>query len=189
MALTVFIRGDRIDLCVLDPEGDLAAYEAWVNDQETTRYMAVGKRPTTRRELQEYIAGYKGLLLGLCVRQGGAHVGNIALHSLDAQNRQGEVGILIGDSASRGKGYGTEALKLLADHAFRRMNLNKLTAGLVDGNIASQKAFEKAGFRREGTLREHFYLDGRYLDYFRYGLLRREFLEAAGRDPKAARGA
>ena len=45
---------------------------------------------------------------------------------------------------------------------------------MVKGNDASEKVFEKVGFKVEGILREHFYLNGKYLDCYRMGLLRSE---------------
>jgi len=184
MTRPVFLAGEKVDLCPLESDGDLSEYLAWINDQQTTRYMATGKRPTSRKSLCEYIDRYnasKDLLLSIVIKATGQHIGNITLHSIDAQNSTGEIGILVGDPGARGQGYASEALRLLVHHAFQRLNLNKLTAGLIVGNRASQRLFEKAGFKLEGTLREQFYLDGKYLDGWRYGLLRREFLEGGPR--------
>ncbi len=177
MSNVIFLKGNKIDLCPLDGEGDLTHYESWVNDQENTKYMAVGNYPSTKAQLKEYIQHYgdsKSILLGIFLKKGGRHIGNITLHQIDHHNRTAEIGILIGDKASQGKGFGTQALKLIAQHAFRRLNLHKLTTGMVVGNTASQKMFEKVGFKQEGCLREHFYLDGKYHDCLRYGLLRSE---------------
>lgn len=94
------LSGKRLDLRRLDPDGDLSAYLAWVNDQQTTRYMTVGKRPMTRGQLREYIQRYNDssdLLLGIFVRDTGCHIGNITLHQIDARNHSAEIGILIGD--------------------------------------------------------------------------------------------
>ena len=46
---------------------------------------------------------------------------------------------------------------------------------MVEGNKGSKKAFEKVGFKVEAVLREHFYLNGKYHDSYRLGLLRSEF--------------
>ena len=75
----------------------------------------------------------------------------------------------------RGKGYATEAIRLVADHAFNKLNLHKLNTGMVKCNEPSKRAFEKVGFKVEGILKEHFYLNGQYLDCYRMGLLRKEF--------------
>lgn len=76
---------------------------------------------------------------------------------------------------SRGKGYATEAIHLIVEHAFNKMNLRKVYAGMVHGNEASKKTFEAVGFHVEGTLRKHFYLNGKYLDCYRMGLLKSEY--------------
>ena len=99
------------------------------------------------------------------------------MHQISWKDRHAEIGILIGDEKSRGKGYATEAIRLVADHAFNKLNLRKLYTGMVKGNEASKRAFEKVGFRIEGTLREHFYLNGKYLDCYRMGLLRSEYIK------------
>lgn len=178
MPMTVFLKGNKIDLCPLDANGDLAHYVSWVNNQENTRYMSVGSYPTTENQLKEYIESFHprvGILLGIVMRNGNRHIGNITLHHIDHQNRTGEIGILIGDSKVQGKGFGSEAVRLIARHAFFRLNLNKLTTGMVVENVPSQKMFEKVGFKLEGRLRQHFYKDGKYLDCLRFGLLRSEF--------------
>jgi len=174
----VFLAGEKIRLCAIDPAGDLSGYVSWINDQGTTRYMGSGNFPATREKLLEYIAGFNSgadLLLGIFSLSKGLHVGNIVLHMFDYKNSIAELGILVGEKSSRGKGYGSEAVMLLLEHAFMRLNLNKVTTGAVKGNVASQKLFEKAGFVIEGVLREHFYLEGKYHDCLRYGMLRREF--------------
>jgi len=178
MPKAFFLVGDSINLCPLEPDDDLDDYLSWVNDQEITRYMATGNYPVSRKNLQDYIMSFhesKGLLLGIFTKKEEKHIGNITVHSIDHQNRIAEIGILIGNKDMHLRGFGLEALSLVVYHAFIRLNLNKLCAGLVKGNVASQRLFEKAGFKREGILREHFYLDGKYLDCYRMGLLRDEF--------------
>ena len=76
---------------------------------------------------------------------------------------------------SHGKGYATEAISLITDHAFNKLNLHKLYTGMVKGNEASKRAFESVGFKVEGILREHFYLNDEHLDCYRMGLLKSEY--------------
>ena len=63
-----------------------------------------------------------------------------------------EVGIMIGDRDSWGKGYASEAIKALSSYAFESLNLKKLTAGMYKENLGSQKAFLRSGFSVEGEL-------------------------------------
>ncbi len=174
----VFIEGQRIRLCVLDPKADLSAYERWVNDSETTEYMGIGRYPLSKTKLAEYIKRYNAsqdFLLGIFLKEDGRHIGNITLHYIDKQNNSAEIGILIGEKDYRGRGYGYEAVAVLVAHAFNRLGLHKLTTGMIVGNVASQRMFEKAGFVQEGRLRESFYLGGCYYDCLRYGLIDKEW--------------
>ncbi len=175
----ILLEGNDITLRFIKETDDFLAYERWVNDQETTRYMAIGRFPLTVKLLKEYVASYnasQNFLLGIYLKDNHAHVGNITLHMIDRQNAHAEIGILIGEKDCRGKGIGYQALMLIVDHAFNRLNLNKVAAGVIEGNEASRRLFLKGGFTLEGTLREHFYLDGKHWACWRYGLLRREYV-------------
>lgn len=173
-----FLAGTLVDLAPLSPDGDLSHYLGWVNSQETTRHMGVGLFPTDTEGLRRYIAALRddpnGMLLGIIDKSNGAHVGNITLHDIDWKDRRGEIGVLIGDPEARGKGFATEAIGLVKRHAFDRLNLRRLHAGMVDENEASKRAFEKNGFEVEGVLKEHFYVDGVYRDCLRMGVIRSE---------------
>ncbi|MCR4336264.1 MAG: GNAT family N-acetyltransferase [Candidatus Omnitrophica bacterium] len=175
---TVFLMGEKVILSPLDPKIDLPGYESWINNQDTTRYMAAGKYPLTQKGIREYIQHFKGskdLLLGIFTKEKDQHIGNIALRTIDDRNRNADIGLMIGEPASRGRGLGSEALQLIVEHAFFSLNLHRVMAGIVEKNVASTRLFEKLGFKQEGKLREHFYTDGRYEDFLMYGLLRAEY--------------
>lgn len=172
-----FLEGKDIFLAPLSKKIDLDSYAAWLNDQETTRYMASGRFPVTVSSLKKYIDSHDGkddgMLLGIFVKKTKKHVGNIALSAIDWRNRHAEVGIIIGDKKSRGKGYGSQAIMLIAAHAFDKLNMHKLYAGVIEGNEASRKAFMRSGFKEEALLKEHFYLNGEYMSCHRMGFLGR----------------
>ena len=177
--IPVFLGSKNIFLGPLDKEYKIQDYATWVNDQETTIFMGIGRFPINIANLENYIDIYNnskdGMLLGIFVKKPSKHIGNITLHQIDWRNRYAEIGILIGDNKYRGKGYAAEAISLVSDHAFNKLNLHKLYAGMVKSNKASIRAFEKAGFKVEGILREHFYLNDEYLDCYRMGLLKSEY--------------
>ena len=174
----LFLEGRNILLGPLSGKEKLESYAQWINDQETTLFMGSGRFPANKEDLRDYIESYSrskdGMILGIFTKKNKRHVGNITLHLIDWRNRNAEIGVLIGDKKLRGKGYATEAVRLVADHAFNKLNLRKLYTGMVKVNEASKRAFEKVGFKVEGILREHFYLNGKYLDCYRMGLLRSE---------------
>lgn len=182
MMRQIFLEGKNIFLSPLSKEDILNDYAGWLNNQETTLFMGSGRFPLTIDALKGYIDSYNsskdGMLLGIFLKKTSRHtkhIGNITLHQIDWRNRHAEIGILIGDNKSQGKGRATEAICLISEHAFNKLNLRRICTGMVKGNEGSRRAFEKAGFKVEGMLREHFYLNGKYLDCYRMGLLKSEF--------------
>jgi RimJ/RimL family protein N-acetyltransferase len=82
-----------------------------------------------------------------------------------------EIGISLRPEA-RGRGYGTQAQRLLARYLFAHTTAHRIWAGTEIGNIAEQKALEKAGFTREGVTRGAGWRDGAWRDGVIYSLLR-----------------
>jgi RimJ/RimL family protein N-acetyltransferase len=82
-----------------------------------------------------------------------------------------EIGIAMLPQA-RGHGYGTEAHRLLARYLFAHTPVNRIEARTETGNVAEQRALEKAGFTREGVVRGCGWRDGAWRDGAIYGLIR-----------------
>ena len=85
-----------------------------------------------------------------------------------------EIGFALVPS-ERGKGYGTEAIQMMVDYLFLKRDFVRIQAPAATGNIASQKALEKAGFSKEGLMRKSWYAKGEYLDQYLYSILREEW--------------
>lgn len=192
-----FLIGKRIYLRAIVEE-DLPYYFDWLNDAETTRYMQRGIYPNNMDEMREYMKSMQrskdGMHLAIVrevrvVKENSkllqnvklppaiyrTHIGNITLLNIHPTFRSAEISIIIGDKQSRGQGCGTEAIKLLVNHAFTRMNLNRIQAGAVVENIGCIKAFENAGFVREGVLRQAYYCDGEYQGVVIMGLIKSDW--------------
>ena len=178
MGSTVFLPGQKIDLCVLDRNSDLTHYMRWINDNNITKYLETGFFPSDSVGLIDYIESCnesQSLFLGIFVKENQGHIGNIRLHNINNWSRRSDIGIMIGESSAFGKGYGLEAIQLTVDFAFQSLNLNKVCAGANVENAASIRVFEKAGFVMEGTLRQQFFVDGHYTDCVQMGLLKSEY--------------
>lgn len=102
-------------------------------------------------------------------------IGGANLHNIDRVNGRAELGIMIGDTASRGKGLGTEAVKLMCDFGFNALGLNNIMLLTFEFNFAGQKAYENAGFKEIGRRREARWFAGRYWDDIYYDLLSSDF--------------
>jgi len=80
-------------------------------------------------------------------------------------------------SNERGKGYGVEATKLMMDYLFLSKDITRIQAHTDAGNMASQKVLQKAGFKKEGTIRKSVFSRGEWRDRALYGILREEWKE------------
>ncbi len=101
-------------------------------------------------------------------------IGEVRLQTIRWFNRKAEISIVFLPEY-RGLGLGGKVLGQIIDYAFNKMNLHRLEAEIYEYNTAAQKLFERFGFKKEGTLREARYTDGKYYDILRYGLLRSEW--------------
>ena len=82
-----------------------------------------------------------------------------------------EIGIILLPEA-RGRGYGAQAQRLLAQYLFAHTTAHRIWAGTETGNIAEQRALERAGFTREGVARGTGWRDGAWRDGVIYSILR-----------------
>lgn len=102
-------------------------------------------------------------------------IGTVSWHQVqygpNPESRAFNMGIELIPSA-RGRGYGTEAQRLLADYLFRTTDVHRVEASTDTENIAEQRSLEKAGFRREGILRGAQLRAGKRRDLVKYARLR-----------------
>ncbi len=91
-----------------------------------------------------------------------------------------ELGYRLLDQELAGQGYTTEALRMLTDHLFRVHTWHRLEVLASPLNVASVRVAQKCGFTTEGTLREAFFINGRYQDVNVMSLLRHEWVRMGG---------
>ncbi len=75
------------------------------------------------------------------------------------------------DQTMQGKGYMSEAVKIICDYAFKTVRLHRIEAGVMVNNFGSQRVLEKNGFIQEGLNRKNVQIDGVWEDHYIYGLL------------------
>jgi RimJ/RimL family protein N-acetyltransferase len=102
-------------------------------------------------------------------------IGTVALGNVQWVHRTAMLGIAIGDPRYRGRGYGSDAIKLILGYAFRELNLYRVWLHTLGFNLPAQRAFERAGFKREGAQRGAIWREGRRTDLLYYGMLREEW--------------
>ncbi len=86
------------------------------------------------------------------------------LRDIDRVHKKAEYGIFIGEKDALGKGYGTQAARIIIHYAFEQLGLHKLMLRLLADNKQAYKSYEKAGFVQEAYLKDEVYLEGTYKD-------------------------
>lgn len=113
-------------------------------------------------------------LLMIVRQKGNLPVGVIRFFNMNSLNRSAELELIV-DPDERGKGHALEAARLLIRYLFRTRDLNKVYAQTSSLNAEAVALLEKAGFKRDGTLRHHYFYDGELHDGYIYSLLRYEY--------------
>ncbi|TCP65799.1 GNAT family N-acetyltransferase [Baia soyae] len=78
------------------------------------------------------------------------------------------------DQQVNGKGYMTEAIKLILQYCFEEISLHRIQAGVMPKNTASIRVLEKSGFRREGLAERYLQINGQWEDHLLYAITKEE---------------
>jgi RimJ/RimL family protein N-acetyltransferase len=155
-------------------------YRSWFTNPDVTKYNSHGLFPMTKDSLNSFVDGLHKdhIVFKLVIKDtpGFLWIGNCSLQSFNWINRSAEFAIVIGDTKSWGKGYGTRCLRLLLEHGFNKLNLNRIFTGTAATNKGMQAVAESVGMKLEGLSRQGVYLDGEFVDVCHYGILREEWI-------------
>jgi ribosomal-protein-alanine N-acetyltransferase len=66
-------------------------------------------------------------------------------------------------------------LETVIDFGFNSLEINRIEAEVMQGNIVSEKVLEKSGFKNEGVLRQWMYWNGNYYDMTMFSLLKKDY--------------
>jgi RimJ/RimL family protein N-acetyltransferase len=182
-----FLIGERVYLRALRDEDADGPYAGWFNDEEVCRGNSHHVHPYTREAAVAYIRETRNrkdcLVLAIALIDGAPHVGNVALQRIDPIARSAEFAIVIGEREAWGKGIGKEAGRLICQHGFSALNLNRIHCGTFESNDAMRRLAVDLGMREEGRRREAAFKDGRFVDLVEFGVLRAEFSSRTTPEP------
>jgi len=161
-------------------EGDAPALFEIFRDPDAMRYWS--RPPMTSveeaialiREIGRQQAAETLMQWGIARRADGEVIGSCTLHRIDRGNRRAEIGYIIRRDLW-GRGFASEALEALLDHAFRTLKLHRLEADIDPRNAGSIRLIERLGFALEGRLRQRYFVGDDIQDTALYGLLAPEW--------------
>lgn len=100
----------------------------------------------------------------ICEATTGRPLGSVYIRDIDREHNKAEYGIFIGEDDARGKGIGTAAAKLMLRYCFEEEGLHRVYLRAFASNLQAIRSYEKAGFVREGLLKDDVRIHGEYHD-------------------------
>jgi RimJ/RimL family protein N-acetyltransferase len=176
-----FIQGERIDL-VAQLSKWVEIYTKWHNNPKVRQY-ARHEFPVALEDVKKWFEANpeRGLedfvVFVIYHKLDKRPIGDIGLNHINWVSRNANIFAEIGEPKYWGKGIVGEAAKLMINYGFSELNLHKIHASVYNPNERSLRAAEKLGFKKEGILKEHLYVDGEYVDNHKFSILRKEWLE------------
>ena len=104
-------------------------------------------------------------------------LGHCSLNNINQINRTATASIAIYNIKEMGKGYGTDAMKVLLRIGFDYLNLHRIGLNVFETNRIAIHVYEKIGFKKVGTLRETDYIEGVYVNDVVMDILENEWRE------------
>lgn len=183
MTNNYFITGEKVGLRAFE-KSDLEIYAKWLNDKAVTKYLEMGWRPVTDKDLEavymEATDGKSAIVFVVCDLETHKPIGTTGFYFLHWPGRRAQYRILIGESAAHGKGFGSEVNKLMVKHGFERLNFHTIYLGVNAENTGAIKSYEKAGYIHEGRHRDFVYNDGKYYDSLSMSILSSDYFGQQG---------
>jgi len=164
-------------------EADWKAVHSYASDPEVVRYVDWGPNTVeeTRNFVRRAIAAQKeqprrNYHFAIVLKAENRLIGACGIFVSNPNNREGWIGFVL-NRHFWGQGYATEAAKALLEFGFEKLHLHRIFATCDPENVASAHVLEKIGMLREGHLREHKWVKGKWRDSLLYAILDREWKE------------
>jgi RimJ/RimL family protein N-acetyltransferase len=185
--VTHIIHGERVFLRPLEA-ADAELYRRWRADAEPMGLAGWGDpAPMGLPQVEariERLAKEQGDDIYdflICLLADERPIGEVMLMEIDRRSGSAELGIFIGEPEEWGKGYGTDAITALLGFGFGELRLERIWLEVWTENDRARRAYEKAGFVYEATLRNDRYEGGRFTSGDVMSILRDEWLALPGR--------
>jgi RimJ/RimL family protein N-acetyltransferase len=174
------VRGERVYLRPAERD-DIPTFVRWFTDADVQRHLAM-RAPMSQAAEEGWFdrmlaaQGKTDYHFVICLLANDRPIGTIGLHGIDHENGSAEFGIAIGEKSEWDKGHGTDATRAIADFGFGAIRLERISLFVYASNERARRAYEKAGFTHEGTLRHAHFTRGQHEDVHVMALLREEWV-------------
>ena len=155
-------RGALVRLAAVDPDEMSKAMPRWNLDSEFYRMLDSGPQAMfSAKKVKEWIEKdlekdpAQDMFFSIRALADDRLIGFMSLFDNTGHTGDALVGIGIGEREYWGKGYGTDAMRVMLDYVFNELNYRRLSLIVFEHNPRGIRSYEKAGFVREGRLARH----------------------------------
>lgn len=127
-------------------------------------YQALFTRQTHENWIRTHVETGDVVQMIICDLADDKPLGSVYIRDIDRHHNKAEYGIFIGEADARGRGVGTAAAKLMLRYCFEAEQLHRIYLRALSDNGQAIRSYEKAGFHREGLLKDDVCIDGKYRD-------------------------
>lgn len=139
-------------------------FQAYVSTRDESFYTREGQQDFIRTQ-KEKIQQDQRYAFGIFEKETDKLIGSVMLSEVLRGSLQScFIGYYL-DQEYNGKGYTTEAVRLVVSYAFNELKLHRIEAGVMPHNIRSMRVLEKVGFHKEGIARKNVKINGKWEDH------------------------
>lgn len=148
---SVVLKGNIITLKSITYD-DCEDFISWRNSAFIKKHF-IYRKDITLEEQQNWMKNKveTGLVVQFIIwdNKDNKKIGCVYLQNIDANKKEAEFGILIGEEKYVGGGRGTESAILINNYAFEQLGLERIYLRVLNNNERAKKSYAKAGFSQE----------------------------------------
>ena len=175
-----FIKGENIDLiCLNEDVINNSNWYNWFNDERTTDSMQQHYFSNTKEKQLNFFKSQvennpSKIQLGILNLKDSILIGVISLSNINYINRTAEFAVIIGEKKYKNFNYFIEAARLIINHGFETLNLNRISSATIVKEIDTMFC-KVLGFTHEGIFKEAVFKNGKYVDVYSHALLKKNY--------------
>ena len=174
------IDTERCVLRRIVPDDYQMMYENWAKYEDVCRYFPfnpIEDIDIYKEKVHRWVSNYESDTYFHWViewKENNELIGTINLGSVEESCLMADTSYMLSPKYW-GQGIMTEVLQVVLNYAFNEIELNRVQADVFDGNIASERVLIKSGMQFEGTARQKYYKNGKFIDTAQYAIIRSDF--------------
>ena len=176
------LTGELVRLTAVDQQQTTEIYSRWTRDSEFWRLLASDiSLPQSKRQTAAWTKKWQekddpdNFSFSIRTLDSDQIIGDIGLDGVQWNHGDTFVGIAIGERDFWGKGYGTDAMRIILRYAFTELNLWRVSLDVFEYNPRAIRSYEKVGFVHEGRQRQGLNRAGKRWDMIFMGVTRQEW--------------